>query len=159
MEECETHRLLQLVIALDHDVGLLPPARPSLSVLAKQPLEARLRRIVQRRLRDLRITVVRAGAARRLKHNTYWLKGEHKHNVLLLTGNAMIGMAKGMGLHKEPEIAAEIREVGPPEPDDDDPIEVTIDPDHPENTRIVYRMQRRRSDDWAGRASDVTSSR
>ena len=59
-----------------------------------------------------------------------------------LTGNAMIGMAKGMGLYKEPEIAAEIREVGPPEPDDDDPIEVTIDPAHPENTRIVYRMQR-----------------
>ena len=59
-----------------------------------------------------------------------------------IAGNAMIGMAKGMGLYKPVEVAAEIREVGPPEPDDDDPIEVTIDPDHPENTRIVYRMQR-----------------
>jgi hypothetical protein len=59
-----------------------------------------------------------------------------------VTGNAMVGMAKGMGLYKEPEIAGEIREVGPPEPDDDDPIEVTIDPDHPENTRVVYRLPR-----------------
>jgi hypothetical protein len=58
-----------------------------------------------------------------------------------VTGNAMIGMAKGMGLYKKVEIAAEIREIGPPEPDDDDPIEVTIDPDHPENTRIVYRVR------------------
>ena len=58
-----------------------------------------------------------------------------------ISGNAMIGMAKGMGLHKEVEIAAEIRELGPPEPDDDDPIEVTIDPDHPENTRIVFRVR------------------
>ena len=57
-----------------------------------------------------------------------------------IAGNAMIGMAKGMGLYKPVEVAAEIREVGPPEPDDDDPIEVSIDPDHPENTRIVYRM-------------------
>jgi hypothetical protein len=58
-----------------------------------------------------------------------------------ISGNAMIGMAKGMGLYKKVEIAAEIREVGPPEPDDDDPIEVSIDPDHPENTRVVYRMR------------------
>src|SRR4051812_40054468 len=58
-----------------------------------------------------------------------------------VAGNALVGMAKGMGLYKEPEIAAEIREVGPPEPDEDDPIEVTIDPDHPENTKIVYRMR------------------
>jgi hypothetical protein len=57
-----------------------------------------------------------------------------------VTGNAMIGMAKGMGLHKKLEIAAEIREGDEPEPDPDDPIEVTIDRDHPENTRIVYRM-------------------
>jgi hypothetical protein len=64
-----------------------------------------------------------------------------------ISGNAMIGMAKGMGLYQEPEIAAEIREVGPPEPDDDDPIEVTIDPDHPENTRIVYRLQRSEAPD------------
>jgi len=56
-----------------------------------------------------------------------------------VAGNALVGMAKGMGLYKEPEIAAEIREVGPPEPDHDDPIEVSIDPDHPEKTRIVYR--------------------
>ncbi len=59
-----------------------------------------------------------------------------------IAGNAMIGLAKGMGLHKKVEIAAEIREIGPPEPDDDDPIEVTIDPDHPEKTRIVYRLHR-----------------
>ena len=59
-----------------------------------------------------------------------------------IAGNAMIGMAKGMGLYKEPEIAAEVREGDEPEPDPDDPIQVTIDPDHPENTRIVYRMQR-----------------
>jgi hypothetical protein len=58
-----------------------------------------------------------------------------------IAGNAMIGMAKGMGLYKPVEVAAEIREVGPPEPDEDDPIEVSIDPDHPENTRIVYRMR------------------
>ena len=58
-----------------------------------------------------------------------------------VAGNAMIGMAKGMGLYKEVEIAAEIREVGPPEPDEDDPIEVSIDPDHPENTRVVYRLR------------------
>lgn len=58
-----------------------------------------------------------------------------------VAANAMIGMAKGMGLYKKVEIAAEIREVGPPEPDDDDPIEVSIDPDHPENTRVVYRMR------------------
>jgi len=57
-----------------------------------------------------------------------------------LAGNAMIGMAKGMGLHKKIEVAAEIREGDEPEPDPDDPIEVTIDRDHPENTRIVYRM-------------------
>src|SRR3954454_1903041 len=42
-----------------------------------------------------------------------------------VAGNALVGMAKGMGLYKEPEIAAEIREVGPPEPDEKDPIEVT----------------------------------
>src|SRR6478736_9877807 len=57
-----------------------------------------------------------------------------------IAGNAMIGMAKGMGLYKKVEIAAEIREGDEPEPDPDDPIEVSIDPDHPENTRIVYRM-------------------
>jgi hypothetical protein len=57
-----------------------------------------------------------------------------------VTGNAMIGMAKGMGLYKKVEIASEIREIGPPDDDPDDPIQVTIDPDHPENTRIVYRM-------------------
>jgi len=57
-----------------------------------------------------------------------------------VTGNAMIGMAKGMGLYKKVEIAAEVREGDEPEPDPDDPIQVSIDPDHPENTRIVYRM-------------------
>jgi hypothetical protein len=56
-------------------------------------------------------------------------------------GNAMIGMAKGMGLHREREEAVEIRESSPPDEDPDDPIEVRIDPDHPENTRIVYRLR------------------
>ena len=59
-----------------------------------------------------------------------------------VTGNAMIGMAKGMGLHKPVEEAAEIREGDEPEPDPDDPIQIHIDPDHPENTRIVYRVPR-----------------
>jgi hypothetical protein len=59
-----------------------------------------------------------------------------------IAGNAMIGLAKGMGLHKEPELAAEIREISPPDEDPDDPIEVTIDPDHPENTRIVFHQRR-----------------
>jgi len=57
-----------------------------------------------------------------------------------VAGNAMIGMAKGMGLYKKVEIAAEVREGDEPEPDPDDPIQVTIDPDHPENTRILYRL-------------------
>ena len=61
-----------------------------------------------------------------------------------VAGNAMIGMAKGMGLYKKVEIAGEVREGDEPEPDPDDPIQVTIDPDHPENTRIVYRMPTRR---------------
>jgi hypothetical protein len=58
------------------------------------------------------------------------------------TGASMIGIGKALGLHRETREAAEIREVGPPEPDDDDPIEVRIDHDHPENTRIVYRVPR-----------------
>ena len=58
-----------------------------------------------------------------------------------LAGNAMIGMAKGMGLYKKVEIAAEVREGDEPEPDPDDPIEVTIDPAHPENTRIVFHVR------------------
>ena len=57
-----------------------------------------------------------------------------------IVGNAMIGMAKGMGLHKKVEIAAEVREGDEPDPDPDDPIQITIDAEHPENTRIVYRM-------------------
>ena len=53
----------------------------------------------------------------------------------------MIGMAKGMGLYKKVEVAAEVREGDEPEPDPDDPIEVSIDPDHPENTRIVFHVR------------------
>ena len=48
---------------------------------------------------------------------------------------------QGLGLHKESREAAEIREADEPEPDPDDPIQVNIDPHHPENTRIVYRLQ------------------
>lgn len=57
-------------------------------------------------------------------------------------GNAMIGLAKGMGLHKPVQETVQIREADEPEPDADDPIQVHIDPDNPENTRIVYRVPR-----------------
>ena len=56
-------------------------------------------------------------------------------------GAYMTGLAKGMGMWVEPEEAAVIREVGAPPPDPDDPIEVTIDPAHPENTRIVFHVR------------------
>jgi hypothetical protein len=59
-----------------------------------------------------------------------------------VSGNAMVGMAKGMGLWKEPEEAAEIREIGPPDDDPDDPIEVRIDPDDPANSRVVFHLRR-----------------
>lgn len=59
-----------------------------------------------------------------------------------VTGNALVGLAKGMGLHRPVEEAAEIREGDEPEPDPDDPIQIHIDPEHPENTRIVYRVPR-----------------
>jgi hypothetical protein len=59
-----------------------------------------------------------------------------------MMGNAMIGLAKGMGLHKPVEETVQIREADEPEPDPDDPIQVHIDPDRPENTRIVYRVPR-----------------
>ncbi|MGZ4678519.1 MAG: hypothetical protein ACXVJ7_19480 [Acidimicrobiia bacterium] len=57
-------------------------------------------------------------------------------------GNAMLGLAKGMGLHHEREETVEIREADEPERDPDDPIEVSIDPDHPENSRIVFHLRR-----------------
>lgn len=57
-------------------------------------------------------------------------------------GNAMIGLAKGMGLHKPVQETVQIREADEPEPDLDDPIQVHIDPENPENTRIVYRVPR-----------------
>ncbi|MEP6626280.1 MAG: hypothetical protein ABJC79_17665 [Acidimicrobiia bacterium] len=56
-------------------------------------------------------------------------------------GAGLTGLAKGMGMWVEPEEAAVIREVGEPPPNPDDPIEVSIDPDHPENTRIVYHVR------------------
>lgn len=59
-------------------------------------------------------------------------------------GAAMLGLEKGMGLYRERELAPEVRESGEPEDDPDDPIEVSIDPDHPENSRIVFHV---RSDD------------
>lgn len=58
-----------------------------------------------------------------------------------MTGAAITGLAKGMGMWREPEEAAVIREVGEPPPDPDDPIVVSIDPDHPENTRIVFHVR------------------
>lgn len=64
-----------------------------------------------------------------------------------IAGAGMTGLAKGMGMWVEPEEAAVIREVGEPPPDPNDPIEVRIDPDHPENTRIVYRVPRPVDDD------------
>ena len=57
-----------------------------------------------------------------------------------MTGAAMLGLAKGMGMHHEVEETAEIRELGEPEPDPDDPIEVSIDLEHPEKTRVVFRV-------------------
>ncbi len=59
-----------------------------------------------------------------------------------IAGAGLTGIAKGMGMWVEPEEAAVIREVGEPPPDPDDPIEVRIDHEHPENTRIVYRVRR-----------------
>jgi hypothetical protein len=56
-------------------------------------------------------------------------------------GAGLIGLGKALGLHKETREAAEIREADEPEPDPDDPIHVNIDLQHPENTRIVYRLQ------------------
>ena len=64
-----------------------------------------------------------------------------------MTGAAMLGLAKGMGVHHEVEETAEIREVGEPPPDPDDPIEVTIDSRHPENTRIVFHVRGNVDDD------------
>ena len=63
-------------------------------------------------------------------------------------GAGLIGLGKALGLHKETREAAEIREADEPEPDPDDPIHVNIDLQHPENTRIVYRLQT--SDDETG---------
>ena len=40
LEQRETRRNLQLVVALDDDVGVLPPARPGGAVLGEQPIEA-----------------------------------------------------------------------------------------------------------------------
>ena len=58
-----------------------------------------------------------------------------------VAGASMTGLAKGLGMWVEPEEAAVIREVGAPPPDPDDPIEVTIDSLHPENTRIVFHVR------------------
>ena len=58
-----------------------------------------------------------------------------------LANAAMTGLAKGMGFYVEPEEVAVIREAGAPPLDPDDPIEVSIDPEHPENTRIVFHVK------------------
>lgn len=59
-----------------------------------------------------------------------------------MTGAAMLGLAKGMGMHHEQEETMEIREAGEPEPDPDDPIQVSIDIADPDNSRVVYRVAR-----------------
>ncbi len=64
-----------------------------------------------------------------------------------MTGAAMLGLAKGMGMHHEVEETAEIREAGEPDPDPDDPIEVKIDLQDPQNSRIVYHVQAQPPDD------------
>ena len=64
-----------------------------------------------------------------------------------MTGAAMLGLAKGMGMHHEVEETAEIRELGEPEPDPDDPIEVKIDLQDPQNSRIVYHVVPKPPDD------------
>ena len=64
-----------------------------------------------------------------------------------MTGAAMLGLAKGMGMHHEVEETAEIREAGEPEPDPDDPIEVKIDLQDPKASRIVYHVHPKPPDD------------
>lgn len=59
-----------------------------------------------------------------------------------MTGAAMLGLAKGMGMHHEQQETMEIREAGEPEPDPDDPIQVSIDIADPDNSRVVYRVVR-----------------
>lgn len=68
-----------------------------------------------------------------------------------MTGAAMLGLAKGMGMHHEVEETAEIREAGEPEPDPDDPIEVKIDLQDPQNSRIVYHVHPKPPDDPSAR--------
>ena len=63
------------------------------------------------------------------------------HSTPGVVGAAMIGLAKGMGMWVEPEEVAVIREAGAPPRDADDPIEVTIDPDDPTNSRIVFHVR------------------
>jgi hypothetical protein len=58
-----------------------------------------------------------------------------------VTGAAMTGFAKALGWWANPERPGEIRESGAKPPDPDDPIEVQIDADHPENTRIVFHVR------------------
>lgn len=64
-----------------------------------------------------------------------------------MTGAAMLGLAKGMGMHPEVEETAEIREAGEPDPDPDDPIEVKIDLQDPQKSRIVYHVHSNPPDD------------
>lgn len=65
----------------------------------------------------------------------------HRSAVGEVTGAAMTGFAKALGWAVEPEEAPVIREAGAPPRDLDDPIEVTIDPDDPENSRIVFHVR------------------
>lgn len=68
----------------------------------------------------------------------------HHSAVGEVTGAAMTGFAKALGWAKDVEEVAVIREAGAPPRDEDDPIEVTIDPDDPASSRIVFHV---RSDD------------
>jgi hypothetical protein len=56
---------------------------------------------------------------------------------------AMTGFAKALGWGGPPKEAPVIREAGAPPRDPDDPIEISIDHDHPENTRIVFHVRAR----------------
>ncbi len=58
-----------------------------------------------------------------------------------LAGAAMTGFAKALGWWANPERPGEVREAGAKPPDPDDPIEVQIDAEHPENTRIVFHVR------------------
>lgn len=58
-----------------------------------------------------------------------------------VTGAAMTGFAKALGWAVDPEEVTVVRDASGAPPNPDDPIDVHIDLDHPENSRIVYRLR------------------